>query len=116
MSIRDYMCWEMLPIVLTCCTSAYLTSLLCRFAQWRHWKLRLGFGFIGAIGAVSLTALFVWLGLSIQHGAVGQIVEEYLRSRLLVVSAFALAPALLVAWYYRRRLRQMSGVKPTGTL
>lgn len=80
MSINYYLCWFALPILLTSCASAYLTGLLCRFAQRRHWRARLYFGFIGALGAGTLAVLFIWLGLSISPGEIGKF-DVCLRSR-----------------------------------
>jgi hypothetical protein len=108
MSISYYLCWFALPIFLTCCASAYLTGLLCRFAQRRHWSVRLYFGFIGALAAGTLAVLFIWLGLSIPHGEIGKIDEgAFYRFMFLRVSACALVPAFVVAWYYRRRFRHV---------
>lgn len=108
MSISYYLCWFVLPILLTGCASAYLTGLICRFATWRHWKVRLYFGIIGAVVAGTLTGLFAWLGL---HG-VGKIDErEFFQSMFLRVIPFALPAALVVAWRYKvlwqRTLKQI---------
>jgi hypothetical protein len=109
------MYWYVPPIYLTCCASAVLTLLFCRYAKRRHWNLRLGSGFIGAIGVGTLTVLVNWLAyiphehfIGPRHGSFGHL--------FLWVSACALAPALVVAWYYQRRFRQISGVKPTEPL
>jgi hypothetical protein len=67
------------------------------------------FGFIGAVGAGTLTVLFIWLGLAIAHGEIGKIDEAaFLLSIFLRVSACALVPAFVVAWYYRRRFRHVN--------
>ena len=104
--ILYYIRWVMLPILLTCCASAYLTTLLCRFAEGRGRRVWWVFGFLATAAAGVLTVLFIWLGVSLQHGAngvndeVGFCVSVFIR-----VSVPALVPALFVIWYYRRRIR-----------
>ena len=115
MLMKD-MYWYVPPFFLTCCASAYLTLLLCRYAKRRHWNLRLGSGFIGAIGVGTLTVLVNWLAYIPHEHFIGPWHGSSFGSLFLQVSAIALAPALVVAWYYQRRFRQISGVKPTGTL
>src|SRR6266705_4240561 len=102
-----YICWFVLPIVLTCCASAYLASLVCPFALWRHWSVRWYFGFVGAIWSSVLALLFIRLGLSLHPGEIGKIDEgEFFVSMFIRLSVFALAPALLVVWYYLRKKRE----------
>ena len=98
------LCWQVLPILLTCCASTYLTSLLCRLAKWRHRSVRLYFSFLGAFGAGVLAVLFVWLGLTIPRGEVGNFeASAFLGSMFLEVAGCALVPAFAVAWFHRRR-------------
>ena len=104
--ILYYVRWVVLPLLLTCCAGAYLTTLFCRFAEWRGWRVRWVFGFLAAAAAGVLTILFIWLGVSLQPGANGVNDEgEFCRSVFIRVSAPALVPALFEVWHYRRRIR-----------
>jgi hypothetical protein len=88
-----YILWVVLPFLLTCCASAYLTTLLCRFAKWRGWR---------AHDPFHLAGFFPWTWWS----KIGKTDEgEFLRSVFIRVSAPALVPALFVVWHYRRRIR-----------
>jgi hypothetical protein len=109
------MYWYVPPFFLTCCACAVLTLLFCRYAKRRHWNLGLGLGFIGAIGVGTLTTLVNFVAFIPHWGSIGG--EQGSFGHLFLwVSTCALAPALVVAWYYQRRFKQISGVKPTGTL
>ena len=93
--------------VLPVFVSAYLASLLCRFA-WRRkngvqWYLAL----VAAVAAGGFEILLIALGLSIQAGQTPYAIYFYVPFlKWLPVSA--LLPALLVTWYYRRKSSQRS--------
>jgi ABC-type Co2+ transport system permease subunit len=94
-----------LLILLPVFASAYLTSLLCRFARRRQRSVRWYFGLVGAIATGGLTALFIALGLSIQAGQTPYAGFFYIFA-LEWLPISALPPALLVVWYYRRKSRR----------
>jgi ABC-type Co2+ transport system permease subunit len=96
-----------LLIVLPVLVSAYLTSLLCRFAYWRQRGVRWYFSLVGAFMAGGLTALFIALGLSFQAGQTPYAIFLYIFA-LEWLPISALAPALIVTWYYRRKSRNKS--------
>jgi hypothetical protein len=98
MEILDFL------IVLPVFASAYLTSLLCRFARRRQSGVRWYFSLVGAIATGGLTALFVALGLSIQAGQTPYAGFFYIFA-LEWLPISALPPALIVTWYYRRKSR-----------
>ena len=59
---------------------------------------------MGAFGAGVLAVLFVWLGLTIPRGEVGNFeAGAFLGSMFLEVAGCALVPAFAVAWFHRRR-------------
>jgi peptidoglycan biosynthesis protein MviN/MurJ (putative lipid II flippase) len=105
-SIRYYLCWFVLPIALTGCVSAYVTSLGCRFARKRHKKCPWRVAVFSALTAGLVTVLFIWLGLSLPPGEMIDVDPvEFYGTVFVWVTSFALAPALLVWWYYRRNLK-----------
>ena len=104
MSIGYYLCWFVLPVLLGCCASAYLTSLLCRLTRHRRRIVRWYFGLVGAIGAGTLAVLFICLGLFLSRGEMsGFDFVEFLGSIFIWVTAFAVVPGLVVTRFYRRR-------------
>ena len=104
MSVRYYLCWFVLPIALTSCASAYLTSLVCRLARWRHRVVRWYFALVGAVGASIVAILFICLGLFLPRGAMsGFDSVGFLGSIFIWVTAFAVVPGLLVTRFYRRK-------------
>ena len=104
--ISYYLNWySVLPIVLTGCVSAYLTILKCRFAQKRHKKCPWRVAVFSALTAGLVTVLFIWLGLSLPPGEMGDVGPEFYLMAFIWVTSFALAPALLVWWCYRRNLK-----------
>jgi hypothetical protein len=96
-----------LLIILPVFTSAYLTSLLCRFARWRQRGVRWYFGFVGAIVTGLLVILFISLGLSIQPGQTPNAIFFFIWA-LEWLPVSVLPPSLIVTWSYRRK----SGNKP----
>jgi hypothetical protein len=94
-------------IALPVLASAYSTSLLCRFARWRHRGVRWYFSLLGAAGAGGFTCLLIWAGLSLQSG---QMPYGFLFWTTILewMPAFVLPPAVIVTWYYRRKSRNKS--------
>jgi hypothetical protein len=91
-----------LLIILPVFASAYLTSLLCRFARWRQRDVRWYFGVVGAIVTGLLIILFISLGLSIQAGQTPNAIFFFIWA-LEWLPVSALPPALVVIRYYRRK-------------
>jgi hypothetical protein len=88
----------LLPVLI----SAYLASLLCRFAWRRQSGVRWYFALMAAVATGGFEILFVALGLSIQAGQTPYAIFFYVPYlKWLPVSA--LLPALIVTWYYRRK-------------
>jgi hypothetical protein len=98
MEILDFLI-PLLPVF----ASAYLTSLLCRFARRQH-DVRWYFGLVGAIVTGGFICLFIWLGFFFQNG---QLPPEFSIWTFLLkwLPIFVLPPALTVTWYYRRIFR-----------
>ena len=94
----------LLPIL----AASYFTSLLCRLAHWSHHHLRWWFGLFSAGAACASVVCFIQLGSSLQHGE-----DSYgmIRFLCLVVcpaaSLFAVVPAEIVAWRYRKAYRDV---------
>jgi hypothetical protein len=88
----------LLPVLV----SAYLASLLCRFAWRRHSGVHWYFALMAAVAAGGFEVLFVALSLSIQEGQTPYAIFFYVPFlKWLPVSA--LLPAMIVTWYYRRK-------------
>jgi len=109
-----YFVWLVMPVVLFCATGVYLSSVACRVARWRHWRVSWHWGLLGAAGSAVLSAAFVWVGLAFQPGEVYPKVFETCSQLLwgLGIRAFCFAtvPALVTVWYYRRKFRRESHV------
>ena len=102
-----YFAWVGLPVLLFCAGGVYLSSLACRLAGRRHWRVSWHWGVLGALGAAVLSAAFVWAGLSLRPGDWGKRVNCSELAAWVGIRAFcfAIAPALLTVWYYRRKFR-----------
>ena len=87
-----------LPVLI----SAYLASLLCRFAWRRQSVVHWYFALVAAVATGGFEILFIALGLSIKSGQTHYAIFFFVPFlKWLPVSA--LLPALIITWYYRRK-------------
>jgi hypothetical protein len=100
-----------LPTLFVVAAAAYVTSLVCRFARWRHWRLRWHFCLIGAFaGGVCGIGLF-WLGTSLQPGIWGKgDLRPYFLFLCAVGSGLGTIPAGLVVQHYRKNIKDVDHV------
>jgi hypothetical protein len=98
-----YIVLPSLPISLG---AAYVTSLACRFADRRGWRLNWHFGLFGTVVAGVLAGFFIGLANSLQSGGWGKLDPSFFFLWICASgSVFGLLPAVLVARHYRKRLR-----------
>jgi hypothetical protein len=88
----------LLPILAAC----YFTSLLCRLALWRHHSCRWWFGPLSAGAACIAVVCLTQLGSSLQPGVDSYGGGYFLRLACIAESLFAVLPAELIVWRYRR--------------
>ena len=107
MDLLSYLLWYVLPVLLFCTTGVYVSSLTCRLARRRHWRVSWHWGILGAVGSAVLAAAFVWVGLSLPPGDLGKYGMPSEVSWWVGIRAFcfAIVPALLTVWHYRRKFR-----------
>jgi hypothetical protein len=100
-----------LPVLLVAAVAYYFTSLLCRFARWRRWRVSWHFGLLGAAAAGISAASVVWLGLSLQPGSWGKVdMTSGLYWLCIIGGALGVIPSEIVVWYYRKRFRNENHV------
>lgn len=100
------------PILLVAVVASYCTSVACRLALWRHRHVGWRFGLFGAVAAAISSISFMLLGLSLQPGETPYF--GYFLQWMLIISIggslFALFPAEVLVWYFRRRHREYDHV------
>src|SRR6266568_2721816 len=101
-----------LPGLLVVVVGSYCTSVVCRLALGRHRRVGWNFGFLGAAAAAVVSIGFMFLGLSLQPGQTPYF--GLFLDRMLIIciggSVFALFPAEVLVWFYRRRFREYDHV------
>ena len=101
-----------LPSLLVVLVAAYCTSVVCRLALWRHRRVGWSFAFVGALVAAVSSIAFMLFGLSLQPGETPYF--GYFLEWMLIISIggslFAIFPAEVLVWYYRRRFREYDDV------
>ncbi len=94
----------LLPLV----AGGYITSIGCRLAPSRHRRVRWLSIVLASLGAAALTVSFVGLGFALQPGEFPYVDElELLPCVFVIAASVALAPALIVASFYRRSPRNV---------
>jgi hypothetical protein len=95
-----------LLLLLPTLAASYFTSLRCRLAHWRHRHVRWWFGLLGAGAACVSVVCFIQLGSSLQHGEDSYGIIRWLCLEVCpAASLFAVIPAELVVWRYRKAYR-----------
>jgi hypothetical protein len=99
--VSDYAACILLPL-LPIIAACYVTTLLCRLAHWRHHPCRWWFGPLSAGAACIAVVCLTQLGLSLHPGVDSYGGGYFLRLACIAESLFAVLPAELIVWHYRR--------------
>ncbi|HZM04785.1 MAG TPA: hypothetical protein VFC44_17425 [Candidatus Saccharimonadales bacterium] len=96
---------DLMVVVLSVFLSAYLTSLLCRWAARRVSDVRWYFSLFGALAAMGFICLLIGLGFLLTGGHLpyGAVIWIYILERLPIL---VLTPAIIMAIYYQRKFHR----------
>jgi hypothetical protein len=104
--VVDLFDFFVLPSLWISAMAAYVTSLACRFADWRGWRSNWYFGLLGTVVAAGLAGCFIGLGDFLQYGGWGKSNPVPFYICICVSgSVFAVLPSVLVARQHRKRFR-----------
>jgi len=98
-----YFCF--LPSLLISGLAAYMTSLACRLAHQRRWRLPWYLGLSAVMAATVLAGGSIWLFISLQPGSWGK--SDPVPFFLWICAsgvAFGLLPAELIVRHYRKKI------------
>jgi hypothetical protein len=97
----------LIPVLLASASTAYLTSLLCRFARWRQWRIGWHLSFFGAVATFGLGVLTIMIAGYMQPGNWGEPkvgIFRFLMGLLAIASVISSVAGFLVVASHLRRV------------